>query len=336
MSAIFGIVHFDGKPVTHAELELMNQALAAHGPDSNGVRIERHVGLGQRLMRFTPEDCLERQPAVDGGGKVILVSDARIDNRPELMDELGIPQTEACELPDSAFILRAYDKWGRDCPRHLIGTFVFALYDPREQSVLIARSPLGERSLFYIERPGLLAFASAPGGLFALPFVTRRIDPRSVADFLTYASKEPGSSFFSEVRRLQPGHSIIAGRGGFEERQYHRLEVRQEIRFPRDEDYVEAFSELFDRVIIRQMRSLTAVGLSMSGGLDSTAIAAVMAAELGRRGERLQTFTEVPRRDSGELCPGDDMPTRHPLWRRWPECAATSIFILSTRARSLT
>jgi asparagine synthase (glutamine-hydrolysing) len=294
MSAIFGIVHFDGKPVAQAELELMNNALAAHGPDGNGVRIERHVGLGQRLMRFTPEDCLERQPAVDAGGQLVLVSDARIDNRPELMDELGIPHMEARELPDSAFILRACQRWGFDGPRHLVGAFVFALYDLRAQTVLIARSPMGERSLFYHEAAGSLAFASAPKGLFALPFVPRGINAQSIADLLTYAAKEPGSSLFSGIRRLQPGHSIIAGRDGFEERRYHMLEGLQEIRFSHDRDYVEAFSELFDLVIKRQMRSLTPAGVSMSGGLDSTAIAAVMAEELGRKGERLQTFTEVP------------------------------------------
>ena len=294
MSAIFGIVHFNGKPVEQAELELMNQALAAHGSDTNGVRIERHVGLGQRLMRFTPEDCLERQPAVDTGGQLILVSDARIDNRPELMDELGIPHWEARELPDSAFILRACQRWGFDSPRHLVGAFVFALYDLRAQTVLIARSPMGERSLFYHEASGSLAFASAPKGLFALPFVPRRINAESIADFLTYAAKEPGSSLFSGIRQLQAGYSIIAGRDGFEECRYHRIGGGQEMRFSHDRDYVEAFSELFDLVIKRQMRSLTPVGLSMSGGLDSTAIAAVTATELGRKGERLQTFTEVP------------------------------------------
>ncbi len=149
MSAIFGIVHFDGQPVAEGDLNLMSAALAVHGPDGNGVWLEGRVGLGQRLARFTPEDCFERQPAVDAEGQRVLVSDARIDNRPELMEELGIPPAEARELPDSAFILRAYDKWGADCARHLVGAFVFALHDLKERSVLIVRSPLGERALFY-------------------------------------------------------------------------------------------------------------------------------------------------------------------------------------------
>jgi len=295
MSAIFGLINLDGRPAAEHELDLMGSAMAAHGPEGNGIWAGGHVGLGRRLMCFTPEDRLERRAPVHAGGQHVLVSDARIDNRPELMEELGILPTEARELPDSTFILRAYDKWGADCAQHLIGAFVFALYDLREQTVLLARSQMGERSLFYYETPKLFAFASAPKGLFALPFVPRRIDPQSVADFLVYAPKEPGSSFFSGINRLQAGHSIVVSRGGFQSRQYRALDIQREIRFPRDSDYVEVFNALFDRVIADQMRSVTPVGVSMSGGLDSTSVAASAALTLRQTSERLHTFTEVPR-----------------------------------------
>lgn len=196
MSAIFGLINLDGQPVAEANLNLMSAALSAHGPDGNYVWTRGNVGLGQRLMRLTPEDCLDRQLAVDATGQHVLVADARIDNRPELREELGILPAEARELSDSQFILRAYDKWGDDCARHLIGAFAFALCDQRERRVLIARSPMGERSLFYYETPRLFAFASAPKGLFALPFVPREINRQSMADFMVVLSHKPGSSFF--------------------------------------------------------------------------------------------------------------------------------------------
>ena len=294
MSAIFGIVNLDSRPVAEADLALMSAALSDYGPDGNYVWIDGYVGLGQRLMRFTPEDCFDRQLAVHAEGQRILVADARIDNRPELTHELGILPAQARELTDSEFILRAYDKWGAGCARHLIGAFVFALRDLREQSVLIARSQMGERSLFFYETSRLFAFASAPKGLFALPFVPREVNRQSVADFLVFAPKEPGSSFFSGINRLQGGHSITVRNGGVESRQYRELDIR-EIRFPRDSDYVEAFNSIFDRVIADQLRSLTPVGVSMSGGLDSTAVAAAAAMKLRSEGKRLHTFTEVPR-----------------------------------------
>lgn len=297
MSAIFGLIHLDGQPADEHDLDLMAAALAAHGPDGNYVWRDGHVGLGQRLMRFTPEDCLDRQLAVDATGQCVLVADARIDNRPELMHDLGILPAEAREFSDSQFILRAYDKWGDDCARHLIGAFVFALCDRRKHRVLIARSPMGERSLFYYETPRLFAFASAPKGLFALPFVPREINRQSMADFIVVLSHKPGSSFFSGVNLLQAGHSIIVQGGRLKSRQYRALDVQHEVRFPRDSDYVEAFNTLFDRVVADQLRSLTPVGVLMSGGLDSTAIAASAALTLRQEGKRLHTFTEVPRPD---------------------------------------
>lgn len=91
MSAIFGLVNLDGRSAARHELNLMAVALAAHGPDGNGVWTGDHVGLGQRLMRFTPEDGLERQPLVSAERHYVLVADGRIDNRPELTHELRIP-----------------------------------------------------------------------------------------------------------------------------------------------------------------------------------------------------------------------------------------------------
>src|SRR5919199_5980109 len=123
MGAIFGLVRLNSQPVSAAEMERMNVALAAHGPDGNGIWTKGQVGLGQRLMRFTPEDRFERQPLLSADGQRVLVSDGRIDNRPELMRALYITPAQARELPDSAFILSAYEKWSDDCARHLIGTF---------------------------------------------------------------------------------------------------------------------------------------------------------------------------------------------------------------------
>ncbi|HEX4278867.1 MAG TPA: asparagine synthase-related protein [Bryobacteraceae bacterium] len=293
MSAIFGFINLDGRPANERELELMGFAQAANGKHGGTSWISGNVGLGQRLECFTPEDCLESPPEVQANGRYVLVCDARIDNRPELVCELGIPSADARALPDSAFILRSYEKWGADCPGHLIGAFVFALCDLRENTVLIARCPMGERSLFFHRTSRRFAFASAPRGLFALPSITRRIDAQSVADFLVRAPKEPGSSFFEGIETVQAGHSIVITRKGITSRQYRGLNISRERRFARDSDYVDAFNALFDRVVADQMRSATPVAISMSGGLDSTAIAASAALTLPAE-SALHTFTEVP------------------------------------------
>ena len=181
MSAIFGIVNPGGRPADRRELELMSVALAAHGPDGGGCWIGERVGLGQRLTCFTPEDHLERQPLVSLDTQHVLVTDGRIDNRPELTRELEIPLPEAATMPDSGFILLAYRKWGQDCPRHLVGDFTFALCDLHEDKIMIARSPMSTRTVFYHAAAGRFVFSSAPKGLFALPWITREIDKQGLA-----------------------------------------------------------------------------------------------------------------------------------------------------------
>jgi asparagine synthase (glutamine-hydrolysing) len=321
MSAIFGLVSLDGQPIAETDPALMDAALAPFGPDGGGIWTASHVALGQRLMRFTPEDCFEHQPVRSRDGQRVLVSDARIDNRPELVEELAIPPAQAREMADSGLMLRAYEKWGADCASHLIGAYAFALCDVRERSVFLARSAMGERSLFYFETSRLLAFASAPKGLFALPFVPREVNRQNIADFLVFAAGEPGTSYFSGINRLQAGHSMLVREGRIACRRFRGIDTGREIRFSRDGDYVDAFNALFDRVAADQLRSLTPVGVWLSGGLDSTTIAASAAARLKREGKRLHTFTAVPPADfRGTLAKGwyaDETPLVHAMARRY-------------------
>jgi asparagine synthase (glutamine-hydrolysing) len=295
MSAIFGLLHLNEKPVIPDDLKRMNAALAAHGADGGGIWTQGNLGLGQRLMRFTPEDLFERQPLADAEGQCVLVSAGRIDNRPELTTELEMPSVEARELPDSMFILRAYEKWGEDCACHIIGPVTFALWDGRIKRLLLVQSPVGAAPLFYYATPEVFAFATMARGLFSLPFVPREINQQYLADFLTLAPAEPGSSFFRRIARLQGGHSLVAGNGGHKVRRYWQPAMANELRLPRDDDYVEAFNELFGRVVSDHLRSLTPVGVMMSGGLDSTSVAAVAAPLLKIKGVCLATFTEIPR-----------------------------------------
>ena len=295
MSAIFGLVNLEGRSVAETDLYSMGIALRAHGPDGYGIWAGKRIGLGQRLRCFTPEDRFERQPLGATEGHHILVTDGRVDNRPELMRELGILPREASKMPDSAFILRAYQKWGLDCCGRLLGDFVFALCDLHEGLVLVARSAMSRRSLYYHLAPGILAFASAPKGLFALPWIRREINQQRLADYLVQAPREPGSTFYAGVSELDAGNAIVIRGEGFRLQRHWQPDFKRETRYPRDSDYEEAFTTLFDRVIADYMRSLTPVGVMMSGGLDSSSVAVAAARLLAPRGQRLSTFTEVPR-----------------------------------------
>lgn len=295
MSAIFGLIHLAGQPVDQNELHPMKEALAAHGPDASGMWNEEHIGLGQCLMRFTPEDAFENQPLRNPAAQYTLVCDARIDNRPELIAKLGIPVAEAVGMPDSAFIMMAYEKWGLDCPLHLAGPFAFALWDGREQQLILARSPRGERPLYYHASGQTVSFATFPKGLFALSHINRAINREYVADYLVLAPPDLGSTFYQDINRLPAGSRLIVTSSGTTLSRYWQPDVNKELHLSSDEEYVEAFNTLFDRVVSDHLRCSSNAGVMMSGGYDSTAVAAIAANQMKSCGKRLPSYTEVPR-----------------------------------------
>jgi asparagine synthase (glutamine-hydrolysing) len=295
MSAIFGLIHLDDQPVVQSDLERTSAALAHHGADG-GAWTRGPVGLGMRLRQCTPEDQFERQPLVRADGALILVSDARIDNRDELIPQLPVTNYPfPSQITDSELILCAYEKWGEACVNHLVGVFAFAIWEARSQRLFLARSPIEAPMLCYYAAPRVFAFASMPSGLFALPFVPRALDEERLADLLVQTGSEPRFTFYRDIFRLPIGHALTIGRDGMNLRRYWQPDLKREIRLPRDEDYLAAFDDLLERVVRDQLRSQTPVGVMMSGGLDSSTVAATAARLLAPRGERLAAFTEVPR-----------------------------------------
>lgn len=273
----------------------MKDALVPYGPDAAGTWSDGYVGMGQCQMRFTPEDAFECQPLASSSAGFALVCDARIDNRPELITTFRIPPATAAQLPDSAFVMMAYERWGLDCPLHLNGPFAFALWDAREQQLVLARSPMGEKSLYYHASSKTVAFATIPKGLFALPWIKKSINREYIADYLTLAPPDSGSTFYQDVTRLPAGCSLVITPAGMRTTRYWQFDTAKELRLASDGEYVEAFNVLFDRVISDHLRSSFGTGVMMSGGYDSTAVAAVAATNLQSRGLRLATYTEIPR-----------------------------------------
>jgi len=295
MSAIFGILHRDGKPVSREDLGRMDAALEAFGPDGHGIWSNGHIGMGQREMHFTPEDRFNQLPLKSADGQRVLVCDARVDNRPELMHLLDIRPADAKEMPDSAFIMRAYEKWGQDCVKHLIGDISFALWDQVARKFLLACSAMSHRPLFYYSNQNMHAFSSRPQGLFVLDSIPRKLNLERIADYLAQSGNALGTGLFQDIHQLLPGHALIVCRESLIESTIWEPDRQKQIFYPDDNDYVDAFNELFERVVSDYLRCVSPAGCMMSGGLDSTSIAATAATQLKMGGKRLATFTEVPR-----------------------------------------
>jgi len=150
VSGIYGIVHHNGAPVTRETLAPLATAMSFRGPDGHGQWCGDTAGLGHLMLHTTPESLGERQPAgLRAAPHLVITADARIDNRDELFDALGTPGPGRDKTPDSSLILAAYERWGEDCLKRLLGDFAFAIWDSRERKLFCARDPFGCNSFVY-------------------------------------------------------------------------------------------------------------------------------------------------------------------------------------------
>jgi len=299
MSALFGIAHFDGSPVLEGEIETMAKALVPHGSDGRAIWVGPNAGLGHILRIVTPEDRAERQPVRHPSGHHLLVFCGRLDNRKEMLSQLGDLHGSLMGgspiVPDSAIVSAAFERWGSDCADRLCGDFVFVGWLENEQRIVASRSPLSCRTLFYFWDGVTLAFATAPSGLFALKFIRKDLDRERLADYMVHAPIEHGHSFFRDVRMLEGGTVLTVDKAGSRTKSIWNLEGLAEIRLKNDDEYLEAYLERFDHAVEARLRSAFPLSAMMSGGLDSSSVVCTAAPMLNRDGRRIHAFTQVPR-----------------------------------------
>jgi len=312
MSGICGIFHLDGQPATPETMAAMMAAMDYWGPDGSGVWREGPVGLGHLLLHNTPESLGEQLPLETASGDLVITAHARIDNREELFAALGVPYPERPAMPDSSVILKAYEKWGEDCPDRLLGDWCFAIWNARSRKLFLARDHHGNTGLYFHGNDRLFAFASGLKGLLALPEVPRRLNELRIAQILVAWPEGGQPTCYLDIRRLPPAHALTVSPQGTRVWRYWYLEATPPLRLSSDEQYVEAFRDLYAEAVRCRLRSLRPVGVMLSGGLDSGSVAALAARELRAQGRRLPAFSSVPLYDTEGLVKpyqfGDERP----------------------------
>lgn len=279
MSGFFALRYLDGRPVQPRRLDQAATTMAHRGPDGWACwHRPDEAGLGHLLLRTTPEARYETQPLARG--PYVLVADARIDNRDELIRTCGLSDRPACEIPDSALILAAYERWGKACPEYLIGDFAFALWNRQTRALFAARDPMGLRPFFYALRPGsVFACASEINALFALEPLPLEVNRHLVARFLADANDylaEPAETTLAGILRLPRATALrLDGDGRLTTWTYWEPDPEQKLDLGSDEAYAGAFREVFTEAVRRRTRSITPVGSMLSGGLDSSSITCV-------------------------------------------------------------
>jgi asparagine synthase (glutamine-hydrolysing) len=196
-------------------------------------------------------------------------------------------------LPDSAIILISYEKWGENCLAKLLGEFAFAIWDDRRRQLFCARDCSGNKSLFYFHGARIFAFATGLKGLLAHPDVPRKINETRIADLVLQLSTEK-TTLYKDVFGLPLMHALTVTPSGLSLRQYWFPKNIPRLHLNSDQEYVEAFNEIFSEAVRCRLRSVKPVGVLLSGGLDSASIACIAARQLKKNGQTLEAFCSVP------------------------------------------
>lgn len=323
MSAVFGILRFDGGEVAARDLERMAGALAYRGPDGRKFVIQGAVGLGHCLMRVTAEDQFEAQPLRDRDAELTLSADLRLDNREELADAFGIDAIALRGMPDSALLLRAYKEWGEHCAEHLLGDFAFAIWDSRAKKLVLGRDHMGQRGIFYHRNDDFFVFASDAKALYGHPDVPRVLTDAQIGRMLMHdLAPREGTTAFSGIEGI-PAATVttVAAEGSLSKRRYWEPHADPAHQGRDEAYYIDAYRRVLGEAVACRIRRVTRPpGLIFSGGYDSAAIAGLAASALAGR-KLIAASSVMPADYRGSI--------RHA--RRWVEMCARDMPYLDVR-----
>jgi asparagine synthase (glutamine-hydrolysing) len=275
MCGIAGIMSYDGQPVSQSELSAMCGAIAHRGPDDDGFYFADGVGLGMRRLSIIDLSG-GKQPVHNEDGSVWVVFNGEIYNYRDLRTALEARGHRFYTETDTEVIVHLYEEKGALCVESLRGMFAFAVWDHRRQQLLLARDRLGVKPLYYGEFKGRLVFASEIKSILELPQVDRDLNWESVSHLFTFMSTPPRESILSGVHKLEPGHVLVASpRQGLHVARYWGVSFAPETG--RSETYfVETLKERLTESVNLRMVSDVPVGAFLSGGIDSSAVVALM------------------------------------------------------------
>ena len=293
MTHIAGIVNLDGRPVSRDEVERMARVLFDTGTTIRGKKISGSAGLLFGGYNFLPEDRFQNQPVSLPDGRLFLFG-GRLDNRDELILALGISKSAAREMADSAIAGTAWQKWGADGLIRWIGTHASACWDPSRRELSLARGAPRGRTLMVYRQGDSIYFSTLLDALFCVPSIPREMNESVLADILLGAPQ--GDQFlYNGIEAVGNAQWSIYRRNGEKRTEkYWALDPGKRLKFASESECWDSFAELFRDVVARYLRSTGPIGISLSGGLDSSAVAAQAATILAERGEELHTYTRVP------------------------------------------
>lgn len=300
MCGIVGIASPESRPVDAGVLRNMCDAIVHRGPDDEGYYVNHapetgsesrvegmaSVGLGMRRLAII-DLSTGKQPIHNEDKTVWVVLNGEIYNYGDLRKELEAKGHRFYTQSDTEAIVHAYEEYGDDVPKHLRGMFAFALWDDKRQRLLIARDRVGKKPLLYAVAGDELVFASEFQAMLRHPGVSREVNEAAISHYLSFLCVPAPLTAFADIRKLEPGHILIWQNGEVEIRRYWSLDFKNKTEIGEREAGTRVVDLLRDAVRVRLMSDVP-LGAFLSGGIDSSAVVALMS-ELST--ERVKTFS---------------------------------------------
>lgn len=279
MCGIVGIFDINAKREINRELlSRMNETQFHRGPDEGGLHIEAGLGLGHRRLSIIDLSS-GQQPMHSQDGNVVLTYNGEVYNFPELRKELEALGYHFKTHCDTEVIVYAWQAWGEDCVLRLRGMFAFAIWDRDKQTLFLARDRLGIKPLFYSElQNGQFIFSSELKALKEHPELSREIEPTAIEEYFGFGYIPEPKTIFKNVYKLEPGFCLAIKQGvaSYQPRQYWDVSLENSLQGSETELGEELIERLREAVKIRTVADVP-LGAFLSGGVDSSAIVAMMA-----------------------------------------------------------
>ncbi len=274
MSSILGLINLNKNKINENEFNNSLNELEHWQADEKKSYFNNNIAFGELLLQTTPESRNEELPYYNEEAKTVIVADARIDNRNELIELLKIKESIAANLPDSKIILMAYNKWGADCLNYFIGDFAFAIYNFETETLFCARDHFGLRPFNYYYDDNRFIFSSEIGGIIPFRDIDLSHDKQFIADTISIIKSETFRTTYNKIKRLPPAHYLEIKDNKINIKRYWELKEQKQTELS-DNDFIAEFRNKLIEAVKCRIRSIGNVGTELSGGLDSSAITAI-------------------------------------------------------------
>jgi asparagine synthase (glutamine-hydrolysing) len=255
----------------------MCAAIRHRGPDEDGFYVNDGVGLGMRRLSIIDLKS-GQQPIHNQDRTAWIVFNGEIYNYRELRDKLEQLGHTFYTNSDTEAIVHAYDQYGADCPNHLRGMFAFAIWDERTQELFLARDRVGKKPLLYASVNGQFVFGSEFTALLEHPGISKDIDFEALNHYLSFMCVPAPLTAYQAIRKLEPGHSLRYRKGDLKIERYWQPDFSKKLDISEQEAGEQTIKILRDAVKVRLMSEVP-LGAFLSGGIDSSAVVALMAEE---------------------------------------------------------